>query len=119
MIDGVKNAEDLGNYYLYKSGMVQMPEEWKAGIDPKAFGEHILKDELGNFTKTGYLIKSDDFWLDDYCGKGDIHKDFLVSPQAIFKPSAKEKPSVMEQLGKTKEQAVKLQSPMKKSELER
>lgn len=67
LIEGVKNAEDLGNFFLYKSGMVQMPEEWKTCIDPKAFGEHILKDEPGEFTTVGYLIKSYDLWLDDYC----------------------------------------------------
>lgn len=119
LIEGVKNAEDLGNYYLYKSGMVQMPEEWKTGVDPKAFGEHILKDELGEFTKAGYLINSGDFWLDDYCGKEDIHEDLLISPQAVFKSSEKEKPSVMEQLGKTKEQIGKLSNSTKKSDIER
>lgn len=119
LVEGVKNTEDLGNYYLYKSGMVQMPEEWKAGIDPKAFGEHIQKDEGGEFTKAGYLIDSGDIWIDDFCGKEDIHEDFLVSPQAIFKTSEKEKPSVMEQLGKTKEQIGKLSNPTKKSDMER
>jgi hypothetical protein len=43
LVRGGGNTEDLGNYYLYKSGMVQMPEEWKAGIDPKEFGSHIQK----------------------------------------------------------------------------
>lgn len=120
LIEGVKNAEDLGNYYLYKSGMVQIPEEWKTGIDPIAFGEHILKDELGEFTKAGYLIKSDDFWIDDYCRKEDIYEDFLISPQAVLKSSEKEKTSVMEQLGKTKEQIGKLSNPAhKKSDIER
>ena len=120
LIEGVKNAEDLGNYYLYKSGMVQMPEEWKTCIDPKAFGEHILKDELGEFTTVGYLIKSYDLWLDDYCGKEDMHENFLVSPQAVFKSFEKEKPSVMKQLGKTKEQVGKISNPAhKKSDIER
>ena len=120
LIEGVKNAEDLGNYYLYKSGMVQMPEEWKTCIDPKAFGEHILKDELGEFTKVGYLIKSGDVWLDDYSRKENMYEDFLVSPQAVFESSEKEKPSVMKQLGKNKEQTGKLSNTThKKSDIER
>lgn len=119
LIEGVKNTEDLGNYYLYKSGMVQMPEEWKTGIDPKAFGEYIQKDELGEFAKAGYLIDTGDIWINDYCGKGDIHEDFLISPQVVFKQSEKEKPSVMEQLGKTKERVEKLPNPAKKSDIER
>ena len=99
LIEDVKNTEELGNYYLYKSGMVQMPEDWKSGIDPKAFGELIQKNELGEFTKAGYLIKSGDFWLDDYSRKENMYVDFLVSPQAIFKQSEKEKTSIMNQLG--------------------
>lgn len=120
LIEGVKNAEDLGNYYLYKSGMVQMPEEWKTGIDTKSFGEHIQKDELGEFTKAGYLVDSDDLWLDEYCGKEDIHEAFLVSPQAVFKQPEKDKPSIVEQLGKTKDQIEKLSNPAhKKPDIER
>lgn len=120
LIEGVENVEDLGNYYLYKSGMVQMPEEWKSGIDPKAFGEHIQKNELGEFTKAGYLIDSGDTWLDDYCGKEDIHEDFLISPKAVFKSFEKEKHSVIKQLGKTKEQIDKPSNPThKKSDIER
>jgi hypothetical protein len=120
LVEGVKNPEDLGNYYLYKSGMVQMPEEWKSGIDPKAFGEHIQKDELGEFTKAGYLIDSGDGWLDNYCGKEEIHEDLLISPKTVFKLSEKEKPSVMKQLGKTKEQIGKLSNTThKKSDIER
>lgn len=119
LVEGVKNTEDLGNYHLYKSGMVQMTEEWKAGIDSKAFGEHIQKDEGGEFTKAGYLIDSGDIWINDFCGKEDIHEDFLISPQAVFKLSEREKPSVIEKLGKTKEQAGKFPNPTKKSDIER
>lgn len=43
LVEGVRNTEDLGNYYLYKSGMVEMPEEWKSGINPETFGSHIQK----------------------------------------------------------------------------
>lgn len=120
LIDGAKNTEDLGNYYLYKSGMVQMPEDWKTGIDPKTFGEHIQKDELGKFTKAGYLLDSGDVWIDDYYSKEDIHDDFLISPQFVFRQSEKGKPSVVEQLGKTKDQISKLSNPAhKKSDIER
>lgn len=70
LVEGVRDTEDLGNYYLYKSGMVEMPEEWKSGIDPETFGSHIQKGELGEFTKVGYLIDSGDTWTNHYKGKG-------------------------------------------------
>ena len=30
----IETLSALGDYYLHKSGMVDMPEEWKGGIDP-------------------------------------------------------------------------------------
>lgn len=119
LIEGVKDAEDIGNYIIYKSGMIDMPDEWKGCIDPKALGDIILKDELGQFAQTGYLVKSGDLWHDDYFNKDDIPKNYRISPQEVFHQAEKEKSSVMEQLGKTKEQAGKGQSPVKKPDLER
>ena len=61
-IPDVQNTAQLGNYYLNRSGMVDMPEEWKAGVDVSKFGEHIAKQEQGAFTPYGYLVKSGDEW---------------------------------------------------------
>lgn len=36
----VRTFSQLGDYYLNKSGMVQMPQEWKGGIDPAVFGKN-------------------------------------------------------------------------------
>ena len=52
----------LGDYYLNRSGMVDMPEEWKAGIFLPRFGLHIANTEHGVFTDYGYLVKSGDEW---------------------------------------------------------
>ena len=52
----------LGDYYLNRSGMVDMPEEWKAGILLPRFGLHIANTEQGVFTDYGYLVKSGDEW---------------------------------------------------------
>ena len=58
----VKTSEQLADYYLNRSGMVEMPEEWKAGIDAARFGQHIARQEQGVFTSYGYLVKSGDEW---------------------------------------------------------
>lgn len=62
LVPNVRNEADLGRYYLNDSGMVQMPEEWKAGIDPARFGAHIMEQEKGRFTPQGYLVESGDKW---------------------------------------------------------
>ena len=62
LLPNVHNEADLGRYYLNDSGMVQMPEEWKAGIDPVRFGAHIMEQEKGHFTRQGYLVESGDEW---------------------------------------------------------
>ena len=58
----VTGTEQLGDYYLNRSGMVGMPEEWKAGILLPRFGLHIANTEHGVFTDYGYLVKSGDEW---------------------------------------------------------
>lgn len=58
----VQSPGQLGDYYLNRSGMVDMPEEWKAGIDVARFGEHIARQEQGAFTPYGYLVRSGDEW---------------------------------------------------------
>lgn len=58
----VTGMGQLGDYYLNRSGMVDMPEEWKAGIFLPRFGLHIANTEHGVFTDYGYLVKSGDEW---------------------------------------------------------
>lgn len=63
LIPEATNDTQLGRYYLYQSGMVDMPEHWKAGIDAHDFGGHIREQEKGCFTPYGYLLRSGDPWL--------------------------------------------------------
>ena len=61
-IPEVHTYRDLGDYYLNQSGMVQMPEEWKGGIDLTAFGRNAAEQEKGAFTEYGYIVESGDEW---------------------------------------------------------
>ena len=58
----VTSTGQLGDYYLNRSGMVDMPEERKTGIFLPRFGLHIANMEHGVFTDYGYLVKSGDEW---------------------------------------------------------
>ena len=58
----VREPAQLGDYYLNRSGMVDMPEEWKGGIDTAQFGRYVAQQEQGVFTECGYLVKSGDAW---------------------------------------------------------
>ena len=58
----VTGTGQLGDYYLNRSGMVDMPEEWKGGIDTAQFGRYVAQQEQGAFTQYGYLVKSGDVW---------------------------------------------------------
>ena len=59
----------LGDYYLNRSGMVDMPDEWKPAIDTAALGKHIAGLEQGAFTEYGYIVKSGDQWRQVYEGQ--------------------------------------------------
>lgn len=58
----VHGPAQLGDYYLNRSVMVDMPEEWKGGIDTAQFGRYVAQQEQGVFTEYGYLVKSGDAW---------------------------------------------------------
>ena len=58
----VHGPAQLGDYYLNRSGMVDMPDEWKGGIDTAQFGRYVAQQEQGAFTQYGYLVKSGDEW---------------------------------------------------------
>ena len=62
LIPNIHNAEELACYYIYESGMIEMPDEWKSGIDLLSFGTNLEKCEKGSYTDRGYLLLSGDLW---------------------------------------------------------
>lgn len=73
---GIHNAEDLGSHDLYRSGQIQMPEEWKSAIDPVRLGKRIAEVEGGIFTRHGYLCQSGDEWQEVYERSGVIPPEY-------------------------------------------
>ena len=76
-IPEVHNLRELGDYYLNKSGMVQMPAEWKNSIDLIAFGRNAAAQEKGSFTEYGYLVESGDAWEQHFEGR-DVPEDYRI-----------------------------------------
>ena len=76
-IPEVHNPRELGDYYLNKSGMVQMPAEWKNSIDPIAFGRNAAAQEKGSFTEYGYLVESGDEWEKHFEGR-DVPEEYRI-----------------------------------------
>ena len=76
-IPEVHNPRELGDYYLNKSGMVQMPAEWKNSIDLIAFGRNAAAQEKGSFTEYGYLVESGDAWEQHFEGR-DVPEDYRI-----------------------------------------
>ena len=76
-IPEVHTPRDLGDYYLNKSGMVDMPEEWKGGIDLAAFGKYVAEQEKGAFTEYGYIVESGDEWVSQFEGR-DVPEEYRI-----------------------------------------
>ena len=93
----VHTAAALGDYYLNRSGMVDMPQEWKAGIDTAQFGRHISQQEQGAFTEYGYIVKSGDEWQ-------RVHEGQPVPEE--YRVMAFPQPEVMRDEIKTRQAAV-------------
>ena len=76
-IPEVHTYRDLGDYYLNQSGMVQMPEEWKSGIDLAAFGKNAAEQEKGAFTEYGYIVESGDEWEQQFEGR-EVPEEYRI-----------------------------------------
>ena len=76
-IPEVHTYRDLGDYYLYQSGMVQMPEEWKGGIDLSTFGRNAAAQEKGAFTEYGYIVESGDEWERQFEGR-EVPEEYRI-----------------------------------------
>ena len=76
-IPEVHTYRDLGDYYLNQSGMVQMPEEWKAGIDLTTFGRNAAAQEKGAFTEYGYIVGSGDEWERQFEGR-EVPEEYRI-----------------------------------------
>ena len=76
-IPEVHTYRDLGDYYLNQSGMVQMPEEWKGGIDLTAFGKNAAEQEKGAFTEYGYIVESGDEWERQFEGR-EVPEEYRI-----------------------------------------
>ena len=76
-IPEVHTYRDLGDYYLNQSGMVQMPEEWKAGIDLTTFGRNAAAQEKGAFTEYGYIVESGDEWERQFEGR-EVPEEYRI-----------------------------------------
>ena len=93
----VHTAAALGDYYLNRSGMADMPQEWKAGIDTAQFGRYIAQQEQGAFTEYGYIVKSGDEWQ-------RVHEGQPVPEE--YRVMAFPQPEVMRDEIKTRQAAV-------------
>ena len=65
-VPGILSYKELGDYFLNDSGKVQMPEEWKAGIDKEDFGFNAALHEDGRLTDYGYIARSGTEWKELY-----------------------------------------------------
>lgn len=78
---GINDAAALGRYYVYDTGLCQIPEEWKGGIDLEKFGEHAAQQELGVFTSKGYLMPSGDKWTNTLLAEYGIPSEYRLYHQ--------------------------------------
>ena len=62
LIPDAYNHVQLGEYYLDKSGMIEMPEEWIGAINIEMLGQLAAAHEKGQFTEHGYILETGDEW---------------------------------------------------------
>jgi hypothetical protein len=88
LIPEAKNAAELGRYYAYQSGMVDMPEKWKAAIDCEKLGMIAAELERGAFTAHGYVLPTGDEWTPHFEKSRSIPEAYRITGA---RPSVRER----------------------------
>ena len=86
-IPGIFSYKELGDYFLNDSGKVQMPEEWKAGIDKEDFGFNAALHEDGKLTDYGYIARSGTDWKEVYAGQETPEKYRIMGYPEAERPA--------------------------------
>ena len=76
---GVEDEADLGRYYVYELGMMQVPEHLADYIDYEAIGRDVSIDESGHFTIYGYVRDTQESFTEYYDGdRENIPDEYTV-----------------------------------------
>ena len=86
-VPGIFSYKELGDYFLNDSGMVQMPEHWKAGIDKEDFGYNAALHEDGKLTDYGYIARSGTDWKEVYAGQETPEKYRIMGYPEAERPA--------------------------------
>ena len=86
-VPGIFSYKELGDYFLNDSGKVQMPEEWKAGIDKEDFGFNAALHEDGKLTDYGYIARSGTDWKEVYAGQETPEKYRIMGYPEAERPA--------------------------------
>ena len=86
-VPGILSYKELGDYFLNDSGKVQMPEEWKAGIDKESFGFNAALHEDGKLTDYGYIARSGTDWKEVYAGQETPEKYRIMGYPEAERPA--------------------------------
>ena len=76
-IPDVFNETQLGEYYINKSGMIDMPEDWKSAVDVEKLGELANVTDKGIFTEHGYILPTGDQWKP----VTEIPQEYQITPK--------------------------------------
>ena len=79
LLPDVHNTEDLAQHYIFESGLVNMPQQWKNAIDLYAFGTNLEEQNVGVHTSRGFLLPSGDPWNEVYEKTGEIPPEYRIT----------------------------------------
>ena len=75
----IQNVEDLGHYYAFELGTMEVPEHLENYIDYEAYGRDIAIDTGGVFAANGYIEGGRDRFIEYYSGRDDLPPDCRIS----------------------------------------
>jgi len=117
----VHTTVDLAQSYIFDSGLVNMPDKWKNGIDLYAFGTNLEELSVGVYTTKGFLSPSGDEWNEVFEKNGVVPQEYRIENyMATAEKSVREaprkqkKPSILGELKAAIQEATKTKATAEK-----
>ena len=93
-LPGINDYEELGIYYAEECGTLPVPDYLKDYVDYEAYGRDVSFECDGSFTKSGYIVRNDEYFTEHYQGREDIPDEYRI----FAFPDLPEKTPVKQQL---------------------
>ncbi len=98
LLPDVHTTIELAEHYIYESGLVNMPHQWKATIDQWAFGLNLEEQGVGVHTTKGFLLPTGEAWREVFEANRVVPPEYRIDDHLPGVEQAAENPKFIKSM---------------------